>query len=89
MFEELGITKEKYDDLVKKVGEKAIFRFLSEFPEFCELTNKLRLMFYMDDKGIFVGRKRPMDYICMAIFESMPADDKKYIFGYMEYIEDQ
>lgn len=84
MFEELGITEEKYNELVKKVGIKLIFHFLTEFDE---MSNKFRLLYYMDDNGIFVGRKRPKDHICMAIFESLPNDDKSDVYSYMEYLE--
>lgn len=85
MHEELGCSVEQYNSLVSKVGAKAIFAFLTEYEKY---TNKLRLMYYIDDAGTFLGRNRPRDHIAKTIYDNLPASDKKDIFNYLAILED-
>ena len=43
-------------------------------------------MYYLDDYGSFLGRKRPFDHIAKVIFENLDKSEKKQIFLYIEYI---
>ena len=85
MHEELGCSVKDYDKLCCKIGKKTILNFLLKRNEH---SNVLRLMFYMDEYGSFVGRKRPLDHLARVIFDNLDASCKKQIFNYIEYIEE-
>ena len=84
MYEELGCSTKDYDKLCCKIGKKAILNFLLKHGD---RSNVLRLMFYVDEHGSFVGRKRPLDHLARVIFDNLDSSGKKQIFNYIEYIE--
>lgn len=83
MHDELNCSLKVYNELLKKVSTKTIFNFLLLSKH---NSNVLRLMYYMDEFGSFLGRKRPFDHIAKTIFENLEKSEKKQIFLYIEYI---
>jgi hypothetical protein len=83
MIEEVGCDKDSYDQLLKKVGVKSIYEFITKYG-----TGMSGLCHYIDVRKRFMPPKYTQDYIAKTILDSLKPKEKMMILSYVEDLVD-